>query len=420
MNDDENNSSLVPPPDASLATARPESGRLLSEMNAELLATARGPLFKIGEYEWCEPDYRQILIWAETLELEPEEVIRRLLNERSLFWTWSGTGDSVRFYESLSAEGGKHYRYDKETTFQNGKFVSLNWDFDLLPLTVFEWVEGLDIEHLRIVTKPTKANPISHLHMSMPKLRSVDCDHLGIENLNLSQVPSLEALSCGGNRLAQLDLSNVHSLQQLFCWENNLETIDLSKVPNLKTLECSNNPLGELDLSNILSLEEVFCSECRLTSLNLPTLPKLRDLECFSNQLETLEPADAPNLESLNCSGNRLMYLNLPDSPSLKYLDCSDNRLRHLDLVNKLELKFLDCRSNLIQRLNIADTPLGVHDFHYDYWVYVFNDDGSNGNTGLLPRTLFERLRLDETQPEAAYRDYRAYARSRGYHFHGY
>ena len=333
MPDDKDARSLIPLPDVTLAVARQEPRRVLTEMVEQTLALARQvPLFKIGEYEWCEPDYRQILIWAEALDLEPEEVIRRLLNERSLFWTWSGTGDSVKFSDPDPQEsGGNHYRYENETAFQNGRLVSLNWDFDLLPLAVFEWVEGLDIEHLRIVTRPTRANPISQLRLSLPKLRSVDCDHIGIENLDLSQVPFLEVLSCGGNRLIQLDLSNVHSLQQLFCWENGLETIDLSKVPNLTTLECSNNPLGELNLSGLLSLEEVFCSECRLTCLNLSALPKLRNLECWDNQLEDLDLSGAPDLESLYCSGNRLRKLGIEDMSSLHSLDIKGNPISFLD-----------------------------------------------------------------------------------------
>jgi hypothetical protein len=362
MTEDENNHLLIPLPDGSLATARQKPSRVLSEMVEQTLALARQvPLFKIGDHEWCEPDYRQILIWARALDLEPEEVIRRLINERSLFWTWSGTGDSVKFSDPSPQEsGGNHYRYENETTFQNGKLVSLNWDFDLLPLTVFEWVEGLDIEHLRIVTRPTRANPISQLRLSLPKLRTVDCDHLGIENLDLSQVPLLEVLSCGGNRLTQLDLSNVHSLQQLFCWENDLETIDLSKALNLTTLECSNNPLSDLNLSGLLSLEEVFCSECRLTCMNLSSLPKLRNLECWDNQLENLDLTGVPNLESLYCSGNRLRKLDIEDMSSLRSLDIKDN-----------PISFLDARGTSLRCTEVA---CGVKGYHT---ITVKADDGT-------------------------------------------
>ena len=40
--------------------------------------------FRIGDYDWCEPDYRQILILAEETGLKPDEVIARLLDQQSL------------------------------------------------------------------------------------------------------------------------------------------------------------------------------------------------------------------------------------------------------------------------------------------------------------------------------------------------
>jgi len=68
----DNHLSLIPLPDVSLALARPEVGRVLSEMVGDTLALAlRKPLSKIGEYEWCEPDYRQILLWATHFRAAP-------------------------------------------------------------------------------------------------------------------------------------------------------------------------------------------------------------------------------------------------------------------------------------------------------------------------------------------------------------
>ena len=111
MDADDHSRSLIPLPDASLAVARPEGGRVLSELLSDTLALARGePLRKIGEYEWCEPDYRQILLWAEQLALEPEEVIRRLLDRRTLHRPEM----NATVYQ--------------ETTFANGRIEKLNWD----------------------------------------------------------------------------------------------------------------------------------------------------------------------------------------------------------------------------------------------------------------------------------------------------
>ena len=119
---DDNSRSLIPLPDASLAIATPAAGRVLSEMVGETLALARhealaavgehvNARFKIGEYKWREADHRQILIWANALELQPEEVIRRLL-----------------------AGNDPEKPKETDTVFTDGMILRLHWDFKLLPL----------------------------------------------------------------------------------------------------------------------------------------------------------------------------------------------------------------------------------------------------------------------------------------------
>ena len=60
-------------------------GRILAGMVEEMLALGKeGAVlqtaeFKICDYTWCEPDYRQILLWAEALKIEPATVIKKLI-----------------------------------------------------------------------------------------------------------------------------------------------------------------------------------------------------------------------------------------------------------------------------------------------------------------------------------------------------
>ena len=75
----------------------------------------------IGYYEFRDPDYRQILLWAGALKLDPVVVIERL--ESSVVFDRKGV--------------------KLEFAVQDGAIVSLTWDFDLLPLSEFEWVDGL-------------------------------------------------------------------------------------------------------------------------------------------------------------------------------------------------------------------------------------------------------------------------------------
>jgi len=143
--------------------------------------------FRIGEYEWCEPDYRQILIWAKTLRLEPEEVIQRLQD---------GKDDGLVPAESW---GG--------TQFADGRLLKINWDFELLRMEDFEyvldgvahkdqkdfeWVEGLRTTHLSFSCRKY-SEPLygKTLKVALPELTHLACPGLGVTHLNLSSMSKL-------------------------------------------------------------------------------------------------------------------------------------------------------------------------------------------------------------------------------------
>ena len=87
MTEQDNSHSLIPRPDVSLANTAAGPKRILSAMVGDALAlgreeaVAQSARFRIGDYIWCEPDYRQILLWAETLKMEPLTVIEHLLDD---------------------------------------------------------------------------------------------------------------------------------------------------------------------------------------------------------------------------------------------------------------------------------------------------------------------------------------------------
>ena len=76
--------SLTPFPDRSLSSP-PAAEPILSAMAGDAFplgakeAIAQAATFRIGDYTWCEPDYRQILLWAEALKMEPLTVIIKLV-----------------------------------------------------------------------------------------------------------------------------------------------------------------------------------------------------------------------------------------------------------------------------------------------------------------------------------------------------
>ena len=160
---------------------------------------------------------------------------------------------------------------------ENGAIISLVWDFNLLPLTVFEWMDGLAIRELGFKGGPTVSPQIAP---RLPSLEYLHCSGISLTELDLSSVPGLTDLGCSGNQLTELDLSNVPGLTELSCSENQLTELDLASVPGLTDLRCWENQLTELDLSNVPGLTKLSCQKNQFTELDIQPLKNL-DLQTF-------------------------------------------------------------------------------------------------------------------------------------------
>ena len=81
---DKERNALIPLPSGGLENIGSGPKSILSGMVSDALVLARvrekslAARFRIGNYEFRDPDYRQILIWAKALDLEPEVFILRL------------------------------------------------------------------------------------------------------------------------------------------------------------------------------------------------------------------------------------------------------------------------------------------------------------------------------------------------------
>ena len=257
---DNNDRSLIPLPDGSLANMVAGTKRILSAMVEETLALGRDEAvgqtakFRIGDYNWCEPDYRQILLWAEALKMEPLTLIKKL----------------------VAGEESK----DVATKFQDGRMLSLSWNWEALPLSDFQCVEGITIEKLRIYRADMRS-----IALCMPSLCLFECYSCQIRSLTLSHIPNLSSLICGGNQFTELDLSYVPNLTRFECSFNCLIELDLSHVPKLTRLNCAGSKFSELDLSHLPSLINLDCSHNNLAELDLSRVPNLTNLDCHGNQL---------------------------------------------------------------------------------------------------------------------------------------
>ncbi len=362
---DDNKRSLIPLSNAALTDAGAGAKRIMSSMIGGTLAViSREPMFKIGEYEWHEPDYRQILLWADTLKIPPEEVIRRLLNTTSLSWDWHDD----------------HAEW-QPTTFCDGRISKLNWDLGILPCSTFQWVEGLKIEYIRFAQQIVESGDIiwiESLNLRMPELvclhleclnldecsfagspmlETLVCAGNGIGSLRVDETPNLKKLNCRSCELSDLDLTAAPDLEELNCAENNLGSIDVSSIPELRNLDCEKNELTKLDLFAVPWLSILKCGKNRLIEIDLSLIPRLWLLDCRNNQISELDLTRARRLTRLYCGDNPLSKLDLSHVPRLSNLGCWKCRLAEIDLSLVPQLSSLSCSSNRLTDLCLFNVP---------------------------------------------------------------
>lgn len=292
---------------------------------------------KIGDQELCEPDYRQILRWAESLNLTPDTFLEYLLAS-----------------PPSENENGEQWDQVDNTLISNGRLVKVAWNTDALPLGAFEWVPGLVIKSFVFWGS---GKPRSAFAPKLPCLTRLICTGLDLSRLELDAVSQLEHLYCANNRLAELDLSAVPMLTMLSCDRNQLTELDLSRVPLLTGLNCCDNHLTKLDISAVPLLSKLDCGKNQLTELDLSGVPLLTGLNCYENHLLTLDLSAVRHLAQLGCGINNLSKLDLSAVPFLKVLWCQNNQITELDLSMVQLLTDLICHNNLIAELGLTSTP---------------------------------------------------------------
>lgn len=331
---------LVTRPADAIEKAQPSAKRILASMVADTLTLAAkekataSRTFQIGDYEWCEPDYRQILLWAKALGEEPEKVLERLIEmecHEIIFTKW---GEEKRtdpdFIIQLTARA--HAK-----CFQSGRLFNLylfNWK-----IGKFEWVEGLELEQLHIRylgdfgEQAAPYRSIAALSFPLPHLRHLVLGRILASEIDLTNLANLNRLELDGTGWKKLKLSDSNSITSLsFSHYKKFLGHLLPRLPRLRYLQCSH---------------------CQIETLELPLLPELTRLTCCRNKLMHLSLPNVPSLKSLDCSHNRLASLSLTNLPNLEVLDCADNKLAELDLSANASLVELDCSDNPISVLDI-------------------------------------------------------------------
>ena len=362
-------SALVPRSPSALEKTKPGTKRIVLGMVTDTLALANrdslapaAPKFRIGDHALCEPDYLQLIAWAEDLNLSPLEVVRRLR-------------------EGLRRKGN-------ETKIENGKLIELNWDVGLLPISNFRISFPLELTELSFARYDVDGNfedleegvgelpegycLSARIHqisaVALPKLQRLNCASVGLESMAMAPALALERLDCSWNRVSTLDLLSFPNLKLLDCADNRvLESLDLKPVPELLELDCHMNRIKELDLSPASKLRKLNCSDNFMDELVLPYLPELVELVCSNGQyngkpgyLTRIDLRNTPNLKVLDCGRNDIKTLNLSAVPRLRELDCGYNRLAELDLSPVPMLLKLDCCRTCLRELDLSGVPMLV------------------------------------------------------------
>ena len=220
---DKEDTSLVLRPSGELARRPSGATAIIDSMVNDATEIIRTDAIRhrIGDYEFRESDYRQILIWAEATDLQPEKFL-----------------------------GGMNL------IVSDGAIVSLEWH----NLEVGVELDLSRVPHLEELF--CGRNCLTALDLSrVPHLKKLDCSRNDLTELDLSRVPHLETLNCDGNDLTELDLSRVSYLKRLYCAANHLTELDLSRVPYLEELFCQEgNSLTKLDISGLKTSELII--EC--------------------------------------------------------------------------------------------------------------------------------------------------------------
>lgn len=299
------NKSLVNKPTNEISLTSKKRLGVISRMTEDVLDVARNyttsisqKRFVIGDYELREPDYQQIVLWAEMLEMETVEVFHCLEKE------------TISLVKNYHTEG------DISFLVEDGAIISLIINFDILPLSNFKWVDGISIQIIGFKNKFLGNS--NDFFIKIPSLEVLDCSNIGLNQLDLSSVKNLKELDCGSNELIEIDLSLITKLSKLSCSSNQLTELDLSPVPQLTQLLCMGNKLTELDLSSVPALTCLGCYGNLLIDLDLSPVPKLEALCCFSNQLTELDLSSVPLLTSLNCKYSSIKKI---DIRPLKFLE---------------------------------------------------------------------------------------------------
>lgn len=222
MNDSDD-FALVPKPPEPLDRAAMEPKCIKDDMDKFLDLANRGKFaptqarFRLGDYEWREPDYRQIISWAEQQAVSPEDIINSLLDgEIPSGVPWAGT------------------------VFENGRIKKLNWDFDRMSVPDLTFIDGLHLTHLSVCSSEYAIAVEEADLESLPHFKLTLADLPLLTHFSSWESPFFDQLLCSGTSVP---------------FESPAPFNPAIFAPNLQVLECH----GYIDVRSLLHLKQLRC-----------------------------------------------------------------------------------------------------------------------------------------------------------------
>lgn len=210
----------------------------------------------------------------------------------------------------------------------------------------------LNLEYLRC-----GSNNITSLEIVTQNLnlKGLVFEHLGLTNLDVTQMSNLEELNCHDNALTVLDVSQNSNLETLICNHNQLTSLDISQNLQLKTLSLHFNSVTSINVTPHQSLEHLSVVGNAINILDVTQNLNLISLGCGDSQLNSLDVSQNLSLESLGIRNTELTSLDVSQNYNLKGLDCSNNLLTSLDISNNPNIFSLECENNQLVSLNLKN-----------------------------------------------------------------
>lgn len=127
-------------PSRELTIGRGSDNSVFSRMTKGVVDLARShegaqltSLKRIGKFELADADYETVLMWSDELSMSPECIMNHLEKWRECVGRIDFLYNSIR---------------EIDLRIENGRFKSLVWDFERLPITRSDWCDRLALDAL--------------------------------------------------------------------------------------------------------------------------------------------------------------------------------------------------------------------------------------------------------------------------------